>query len=75
MSDADFIAWVQQVQTVDVVGSSGQTAPTIPAEWNYYGGMDSSPLSVSVAGVQAGNRTVPPNLVGAGRNGFLDEES
>jgi hypothetical protein len=65
MSDADFIAWVQQVQTVDVVGSPGQTAQTIPAEWNYYGGMDSSPLSVSVAGVQAGNATVPSNLIGA----------
>src|ERR1039457_886305 len=65
MSDADFIAWVQQVQTVDVVGSPSQTAQTIPAEWNYYGDMDSSPLSVSVAGVQAGNATVPSNLIGA----------
>ena len=65
MSDADFIAWVQQVQTVDVAGCPGQTKPAIPAEWNYYGGMDSSPLSVSVAGVQAGHTTVPSNLIGA----------
>ncbi len=65
MSDSDFIAWVQRVQTVDVAGSPGKTAQAIPAEWNYYGGMDSSPLSVSVAGVQAGNATVPSNLIGA----------
>jgi hypothetical protein len=65
MSDADFIAWVQQVQTVDIVGSPGQTKPAIPAEWNYYGGMDSSPLSVSVAGVQPGKASVPSNLIGA----------
>lgn len=65
MSDADFVAWVQQVQTVDVAGSPGQTAKIIPAEWNYYGGMESSPLSVSVAGVQAGTASVPPNLAGA----------
>lgn len=65
MSDADFIAWVQQVQTVDVVGSPGQTAKAIPAEWNYYGGMDATPLAVSVAGVRAGNVTLPANLTGA----------
>lgn len=65
MSDSDFIAWVQQVQTVDVAGTPGQTAQTIPAEWNYYGGMDSSPRSVTVAGAQAGNATVPSNLIGA----------
>jgi hypothetical protein len=64
MSDADFIAWAQQVQTVDVVGSPGQTATTIPAEWNYYGGMDASPLSVSTVGVQA-KATAPSNLIGA----------
>ena len=52
MSDADFIAWVQQVQTFDVVGSPGKTAQTIPAEWNYYGAMDSSPIAVAVTGAQ-----------------------
>ena len=61
MSDADFIAWVQQVQTFDVVGSPGKTAQTLPAEWNYYGGMDSKNLSISVTGVQAG-----PGVAGAG---------
>ncbi len=54
MSDADFIAWVQQVQTFDVVGKPGQTAQTFPAEWNYYGGMDSQSVAVFVTGAQAG---------------------
>jgi hypothetical protein len=53
MSDDAFIAWVQQVQTFDVVGGTqGQTAQTIPAEWNYYGGMDMSSVAVKVIGVQ-----------------------
>src|SRR2546430_5215956 len=35
VSDDDFMAWVQQTQTFDVVGGTpGQTAQTIPAEWN-----------------------------------------
>src|ERR1044072_7428869 len=42
MSDADFIAWVQKAQTFDVSGSPGKTVKRIPAEWNYYGGMDST---------------------------------
>ncbi|HLJ88353.1 MAG TPA: hypothetical protein VKZ53_16150 [Candidatus Angelobacter sp.] len=54
MSDADFIAWVQKVQTFDVVGNPGKTAQTIPAEWNYYGDMGSQSLDISVKGVQAG---------------------
>ena len=53
MSDADFIAWVQQVQTFDVVGQPGQTAQTFPAEWNYYGAMDSQSVAVFVTGAQA----------------------
>jgi hypothetical protein len=68
MSDADFIAWIQQVQTFDVVGSPGKTARTLPAEWNYYGGMDSQDLAISVTGVQAGpGGTAGPldSLVGA----------
>jgi len=65
MSDADFIAWVQQVQTVDVAGCPGQTKQVIPAEWNYYGSMDSSPLAISVVGVQAGTAKTPSNLLGA----------
>jgi hypothetical protein len=55
MSDADFIAWVQKAHTFDVAGSPGKkTKPIIPAEWNYYGGMDSKILSASVIGVQTG---------------------
>jgi hypothetical protein len=53
MSDADFIAWVQKAQTFDVAGGSGQTQ-LIPAEWNYYGGMESSDLAIAVVGVQTG---------------------
>ena len=49
MSDADFIAWVQKTQTFDVDGSPGQPAhkpfQLIPAEWNYYGGMESQQTS------------------------------
>jgi hypothetical protein len=52
MSDADFIAWVQQIQTFDVTGKPGQTQQQIPAEWNYYGDMSSS-ATTSVIGVQA----------------------
>jgi hypothetical protein len=54
MSDADFIAWVQQTQTFDVSGSPGQTTQLIPAEWNYYGGMESSDIAIAVVGVQTG---------------------
>lgn len=52
MSDADFIAWVQKAQTFDVAGSLGQTRQIIPAEWNYYGGMESKTTNVAVIGVQ-----------------------
>jgi hypothetical protein len=57
MSDADFIAWVQKAQTFDVDVGPGQPAQTrsrIPAEWNYYGGMESSNLAIAVVGVQTG---------------------
>jgi hypothetical protein len=54
MSDADFIKWVQQVQTFDVAGGKpGQTGQTFPAEWNYYGAMDIPNVSISVTGAQA----------------------
>ena len=53
LSDADFIAWVQKAQTFDVSGSPGQTVQVIPAEWNYYGGMDSNSISISVVGAQS----------------------
>jgi hypothetical protein len=61
MSDAGFIAWVQKAQTFDVAGSPGKTRQFIPAEWNYYGGMESnidgkaSPeTQAAVIGVQTG---------------------
>ena len=59
MSDADFIAWVQKLQTFAVSGSNPpQTMDIIPAEWNYYGGMESSiaapDTQAAVVGVQTG---------------------
>jgi hypothetical protein len=61
MSDADFIAWVQKAQTFDVAGSPGKTVKIIPAEWNYYGGMESTiggsavpKTEASIIGVQTG---------------------
>lgn len=49
MSDEDFIAWVQKAHTFD-----GVTSQVIPAEWNYYGAMDSKTLGAKVIGVQTG---------------------
>ncbi|MBR0848862.1 hypothetical protein JQ543_14005 [Bradyrhizobium diazoefficiens] len=61
MSDAAFIAWVQKTQTFDVSGSPGQTTNVIPAEWNYYGGMESTidhaaapETQASIIGIQTG---------------------
>src|SRR4051794_36252449 len=59
MSDEDFIAWVQKAQTFDIPRSPGKTTNLIPAEWNYYGAMDSnistgSKTSATVIGVQTG---------------------
>lgn len=67
MSDADFISWAQQVQSFDVVGKPGQTGQTFPAEWNYYGAMDTPNVNISVVGAQAaaGDRGSLANLTGA----------
>ena len=74
MSDDAFIAWVQKQQTFDVVNQPCQTSKIIPAEWNYYGGMDMSIVKTQVIGVQTGpgqvysepNSSVPlTNLLGA----------
>lgn len=54
MSDDDFMAWVQTQHPFDVVGKPGVTQPVIPAEWNYYGGMEMTVVSAQVIGVQAG---------------------
>jgi hypothetical protein len=48
MSDDDFMVWAQQLQTFDVGNTQKQV---VPAEWNYYGGMQSQILSASVVGV------------------------
>lgn len=53
MSDADFIAWVQQPQTFNS-SSLPPVQQIIPAEWNYYGDMGSEVVSASVIGVQTG---------------------
>ena len=74
MSDDAFMAWVQKQQTFDVVGKPGVTKQIIPAEWNYYGGMDMSIVATQVIGVQTApaeiytepNSGVPlTNLLGA----------
>lgn len=74
MSDDAFMAWVQKAQTFDVVGKPGVTQQIIPAEWNYYGGMEMTIVTTQVIGVQTGpgeiysepNSTVPlTNLLGA----------
>src|SRR3981189_36662 len=55
MSDADFIAWVQQAHTFDTPkGYPTPQTDIIPAEWNYYGDMKSSDVSIKVVGVQTG---------------------
>ena len=67
MSDADFITWVQQVQTFDVVGQPGKTGQTFPAEWNYYGSMNMPSVNISVAGAQTapGDSASVASLAGA----------
>jgi hypothetical protein len=54
MSDADFIAWVQKAHTFDTPGYPSPQTDLIPAEWNYYGGMESSDLAIAVVGIQTG---------------------
>ncbi|HJP90448.1 MAG TPA: hypothetical protein VJ875_00740 [Pyrinomonadaceae bacterium] len=74
MSDDAFMGWVQKQQTFDVVGKPGVTQQIIPAEWNYYGGMEMTLNTTQVIGVQTGpgeiyseaNSNVPlTNLLGA----------
>src|SRR2546430_11897329 len=54
LSDADFMAWVQKAQTFDVAGEPGQTQEIIPAEWNYYGGMDMDNVDAQIIGITTG---------------------
>ena len=53
MSDADFMAWVQKEHAFDLVGKPGHKK-RIPAEWNYYGGMDMYNVAAQVIGVTTG---------------------
>jgi len=66
MSDAEFIAWVQKAQTFDVSGKPGKTTQIIPAEWNYYGGMDSQIVEATVIGVE----TAPGQVYSAATPGI-----
>jgi hypothetical protein len=77
MSDDAFMAWVQKAQTFDVVGKPGTTQQIIPAEWNYYGGMEMTIATAQVIGVQTApgeiysqaDSNVPlTNLLGADLN-------
>jgi hypothetical protein len=52
MTDEAFQSWVQKAQTFNVAGKTGQTAQAIPAEWNYYGGMDMNIIEAQVIGVK-----------------------
>ncbi|HEY6802016.1 MAG TPA: hypothetical protein VI306_00425 [Pyrinomonadaceae bacterium] len=74
MSDDEFRAWAQKAQTFNQVGQPGQTRQIIPAEWNYYGGMEMDDVAAQVIGVQTGvgqvyskvDASVPlTNLLGA----------
>ena len=53
MSDADFIAWAQKAQPF-IDTSTNKQVHVIPAEWNYYGGMESKVIAAKVIGVQTG---------------------
>lgn len=52
MADEAFREWAQKAQTFNVAGQQGKTAQTIPAEWNYYGGMDMKIVAAQVIGVK-----------------------
>ncbi|HXI25672.1 MAG TPA: hypothetical protein VNG71_17530 [Pyrinomonadaceae bacterium] len=54
MSDADFMAWVQKAQTFNSTSSPVSTAEIIPAEWNYYGGMEMLNVDAQIIGVTTG---------------------
>jgi len=54
MSDEAFMEWVQKQQPFNQAGKPGVTRKIIPAEWNYYGGMDMNIVEAKVIGVTAG---------------------
>lgn len=64
MSDEAFIAWAQKPQMFD---SNQPPSPQaqLPAEWNYYGAMDSQILEAKVTGAQTGPGKEDASLLGA----------
>ncbi len=50
MDDATYVEWIQAPRVFDT--PSGKPGTTIPAEWNYYGDMSSTPVNIKVVGVQ-----------------------
>jgi hypothetical protein len=54
MSDEAFMEWVQKPQTFNQAGKPGVTRQIIPAEWNYYGGLDMNIIEAKVIGVTTG---------------------
>ncbi len=54
MTDAEFVTWVQTVQTFNVpdAAGSGGKLRQLPAEWNYYGAMAWKDDDLTVVGVQ-----------------------
>jgi hypothetical protein len=52
MPDADFISWAQRAQRF--INDKKEQRQIIPAEWNYYGGMESKIIAATVIGVQTG---------------------
>lgn len=58
MSDEAFMEWVQKQQPFNQAGKPGVTRQIIPAEWNYYGGMDMNMIEAKVIGVTTGPREI-----------------
>ena len=66
MSDEAFVQWVQKAQTFNQAITPGKTRQIIPAEWNYYGGMDMSIVAANVIGVKTESGGAPlTDLLGA----------
>ncbi|MEM7094483.1 MAG: hypothetical protein AAF567_15885 [Actinomycetota bacterium] len=51
--DHAYREWIQKAHPFSSPG--GHTQHTIPAEWNYYGDMSSTPVDITVKGVQPGD--------------------
>jgi hypothetical protein len=76
MSDADFIAWVQKIQTFVISGSNPpQTMDVIPAEWNYYGDMESSIAAPDTQAAVVGVQTGPGSILTQANRAFRQARS